>query len=364
MIADVVVVGAGPAGAIAARELARRGAKVLLADKATFPRWKVCGCCLNGNALAALASVGLGELPAKLGAVPLAQVRLGVGRRSARIAIPGGVSLSREAFDAALIDEAIAAGATFRPETTVRVGEAGMSDIALTLNGTPATARVVVAADGLTSPLTASTPSRHARIGAGCVLRHPSGDYEAGTIFMAAGRGGYVGLVRLEDHRLDVAAAFDVEFVREAGSLAEAGRIVVQSTGWPVPNFAAAHWKGTPVLTRRPANVAGPRWFAIGDAAGYVEPFTGEGMAWAMASAAAVVPFAEQAWSPELAGQWARHHRKIVGGRQRTCRIVAAGLRSHLARSLAVRALALVPSFAGPLLRGLNRPPRLRGLPR
>src|SRR5262249_23647918 len=43
---DAVVVGAGPAGALAARELARLGAAVLLVDRATFPRWKVCGCCL------------------------------------------------------------------------------------------------------------------------------------------------------------------------------------------------------------------------------------------------------------------------------------------------------------------------------
>src|SRR5437762_947004 len=44
---DVVVVGAGPAGAAAARELARRSVSVLLVDKAVFPRWKVCGSCLN-----------------------------------------------------------------------------------------------------------------------------------------------------------------------------------------------------------------------------------------------------------------------------------------------------------------------------
>src|SRR5262249_26661731 len=52
-----LVVGAGPAGATAARELARRGLDVLLVDRAAFPRWKVCGCCLNGNALATLAHV-------------------------------------------------------------------------------------------------------------------------------------------------------------------------------------------------------------------------------------------------------------------------------------------------------------------
>ena len=53
---DAVVVGAGPAGSMAALGLARAGAAVLLVDRATFPRPKVCGCCLNGAALAALRS--------------------------------------------------------------------------------------------------------------------------------------------------------------------------------------------------------------------------------------------------------------------------------------------------------------------
>ena len=54
---DVLVIGAGPAGAVAAREVARRGARVLLADRSAFPRGKVCGCCLNGSALAGMSTV-------------------------------------------------------------------------------------------------------------------------------------------------------------------------------------------------------------------------------------------------------------------------------------------------------------------
>ena len=62
---DAVVIGAGPAGSMTARELARLGRKVLLVDKAAFPRGKVCGCCLSGSALTTLRSVGLGGLPAR-----------------------------------------------------------------------------------------------------------------------------------------------------------------------------------------------------------------------------------------------------------------------------------------------------------
>ncbi|HEY2155642.1 MAG TPA: FAD-dependent monooxygenase, partial [Isosphaeraceae bacterium] len=56
---DALVVGAGPAGSIAARELARFGARTLLVERAAFPRWKVCGACLNGHALASIREAGL-----------------------------------------------------------------------------------------------------------------------------------------------------------------------------------------------------------------------------------------------------------------------------------------------------------------
>lgn len=68
---DVIVVGAGPAGALAARQLATQQLKVLLVEKQAFPRWKVCGSCLNGHALKSLESAGLGDLPAQLGASSL-----------------------------------------------------------------------------------------------------------------------------------------------------------------------------------------------------------------------------------------------------------------------------------------------------
>ena len=73
---DVLVVGAGPAGAVAAHELARRGARVLLADRVDFPRGKVCGGCLSVRGLGVLNQLGLGDLPKRLGAVPLTHARL------------------------------------------------------------------------------------------------------------------------------------------------------------------------------------------------------------------------------------------------------------------------------------------------
>jgi len=358
---DVVVVGAGPAGSLAARELARLGRSVLLVDRATFPRGKVCGCCLNGSALETLAAVGLGDLPKRLGAVPLNGVTLAAGGRRASVRLPSGVALSREAFDAALIDEAKIAGAIFQPGTTVR----RTSGIELELTSASETLLiqpgVVIAADGLNGQLTAmsgerSTVAPHSRIGAGVVIDHAPKDYSAGRIFMAVGRGGYVGLVHLEDGRLDVAAAFDPEFVRTSGGLGSAASTVLAEAGFPaIANLAESPWRGTPPLTRQARQVAGERWFAIGDAAGYVEPFTGEGMAWAVASAVAVAPLASQAWSPAVIGEWEATHRRLVKSRQTVCRIVAKVLRSPRLSRFAVRVLAVAPGLSRPVVAGLNR---------
>jgi 2-polyprenyl-6-methoxyphenol hydroxylase-like FAD-dependent oxidoreductase len=177
---------------------------------------------------------------------------------------------------------------------------------------------------------------------------------------MAVGRGGYVGLVRIEDGRLDVAAAFDAAVVREADSLGAAAVAVLHEAGFPtVPSFESAHWRGTPALTRTARAVAGEGWFAVGDAAGYVEPFTGEGMAWAIASGAAVAPVAARAiggWTESLVREWEATHARVVRSRQVVCRAAVRVLRSPLLSRLVVRALGVMPALSRPVVGALNRP--------
>jgi flavin-dependent dehydrogenase len=369
-----VVVGAGPAGALAARELARRGVEVLLVDRSAFPRWKVCGCCLNAAALATLASVGLGGLVERCGGRHLAEVCLAARGCAARLALPGGRALSREAFDAALVREAVRAGAAFLPGTEASLGAGGSAAGAVILRqpGRQAevTAGVVLAADGLGGRLlagelprraskdTCPTRARASRIGAGVLADLGPSFYSDHVIYLACSRAGYVGLVRLEDGRLDVAAAFDRQAVRDAAGPGSAAARILAEVGWPaVPGLAELPWRGTPPLTRRAVRLAGERLFVVGDAAGYVEPFTGEGIAWALAGAVAVAPLAARAarcWQPGLAAEWEKVYRRTVARRQTLCRLVAKGLRHpHFVRGL-IHLLAWLPGLAGPVLRHLN----------
>ena len=86
---------------------------MLIVDKKSFPRPKVCGACLNGAGLQVLESIGLGELPARLGGVRLDGVRLGIAGRLQELPLPRGVAVSRSRFDEALAAAAVDAGACF-----------------------------------------------------------------------------------------------------------------------------------------------------------------------------------------------------------------------------------------------------------
>jgi len=196
------------------------------------------------------------------------------------------------------------------------------------------------------------------RIGAAVIIEHGPAFYQQGTIYMACGTGGYVGLVRLEDDRLNIAAAFDPEALkdaRHAGRLA--ARILNEACLPPLPDLADLQWKGTPSLTRRASCMAGERLFVLGDAASFVEPCTGEGITWALRAAVAVAPLAERAvrtWNPSLKAQWTATFDREVARRQIICQLTAAALRRPRLSAWAVRLLALLPSLSGPILRQLN----------
>jgi len=365
---DVIVIGAGPAGALAAHQLASHGLQVLLVEKRAFPRWKICGSCLNGVALRALEQAGLGHLVDDLGAVSLERIRLGLPGLQVELALPAGRSLSRGRLDLALSEAAVAVGAVLYAQTEATVAgtcPGGREVLLRSGAGVQTTSgRVVLVASGLGSPgLAADLPIRmrinpRARIGAGCELDAGVKGYGGGTIHMAIGRHGYVGLVRNEAGALNLAAAFDrPQLIAAGGPAASAADVLAEAGFDPLPQLADAPWRATAALTRRSTPPAAERLLLLGDAAGYVEPFTGEGMGWALVGALAVVPLVLQGqsdWSRGLEREWARRHALRIGSRQRFCHGLAFALRRPgLSRSL-LAAAGRWPAAAAPLLQHLD----------
>jgi len=370
---DVVVVGAGPAGALAAHGLASRGVRVLLVEQRLFPRWKVCGACLSPQALAALKTAGLGDLVAAQGGLSLERLQLGVAGRVNPIALGAGRVLSRSRLDQALLEAAVAVGATVMTGTRAVLGAAATGlepDREVVLQKGTARwsvrAKVVLIAAGLSHRAIdkeaeiSTSIQPHSRIGAGCVLPGDAAELAPGVLQMAVGQGGYVGLVRVESGEINLACAFDRPMLGSVGGAALLCQKILAEAGFAtLPGLKESAWQLTAALSRRTIPLAGHRLLLLGDAAGYVEPFTGEGMGWAITSSLAALPLVLRGlehWDGAIETEWRRLHRRWVAQKQRSCRVLAVVLR-HPRISWGLHRLAgSFPSVAGSMIGLLQRP--------
>ncbi len=374
---DVIVVGAGPAGSVASALLAARGQRVLLVERSRWPRDKTCGGCLNALAVGLLQRIGLGG--ALRGGAGIERALWRVGRRSLVMDVPGGVAVDRAQFDAALVGEAMNRGCAFRSGVSARLlptSDSGLRRVALGLGERMQVVRagVVLACDGINGTLLKEEPWAAWRVGGRSwigVGTTGAGDLPAGTIRMDVGRGGYVGRVRLGDGRVHLAAALDPAACRGSGGPERLIRRILSPDDRHVME-GERHFIATGRLTRRRRRLGDKRVLAVGDACGYVEPFTGEGMAWAILGAMEAAGLLAEGWTTELPRRWKRRHRRRIERRQRWCRWLRpmmhhpplAGMGMALGRAIPAAGAYLSRATVGGLVEaaaGLATPPTGEG---
>jgi flavin-dependent dehydrogenase len=348
--ADLAVVGAGPAGAATALFAARRGHRVLIFDKETFPRDKPCGEGLMPSGLPPLRELELDAPDIALGAPPLNGVQFGLPHSpAAAVAFPqhhgdqAGLGIRRLDFDARLVDALERQSLVqFHPQTTVRDihMDPGRSPTLVTSTG-EVRARYVAVADGLRSSL------RH-RLGWTIGPRPP---HRYGIVAHWQVEGPVDPWVRITfDNGLEVyegPVAHNQRMVgllcyqsrmREfSGRLVEGYREIAQSLR---PQLRQAEQVGR-VFAIGPfwflaSTVAARRVFLVGDAAGFTDPITGEGIAAGLRQARALAA-ALDAPTPERTYRDA--HRRLTKDPRRvaslllrlsrTPELVARGLGSH-----------------------------------
>ena len=384
---DVIVIGAGPAGASAAVRLADGGRRVLLVDRCGMPRPKVCGCCLSHVAVDELFAIGLP--PDRLSAIPRTRVRLVAAARDAVLPLPGW-TLSRESLDAAIVRRAIAAGASWLPSTPVSAVEdtaTGVTVHAVDPHGRPLRFEAVhaIVATGLAATVRirsngAIVPRERwrsgSRIGVGATLPAGSATVPDGELVMHTSAEGYCGIVRLDDGRIDIAAAMNASAFRRHASASAAVAAVLGRRQQAFMDCAGPAYRfvGTPRLTRFQSAVAG-RWrriHRIGDAAADGGPFTGEGIGWALVAARSLAeamlanpPSDEPTTASAIAAAHERSIARRLAGPRRRCLRVASAVRHPTVVSTAIAAARLVPAAAAwavPLVVGREHASR-RSLP-
>ncbi len=296
---DVLIAGAGPAGAIAARQLARAGARVLLVDRDRFPRHKLCGDTLNPGALRLLASLGLSPDDLTT-ALPLDGMRV-TGPGASVVAKyrdgQNGVSVTRDVLDAWLLDQAIAAGARFEAGLTVEGALTHETAGEMTVRGlvlrdqagmvTRMPANVTIGADGRRSAVARSVrltrqPVSPRRWAYGTYFSGASGcDVRPGAVGeMHVRPGWYCGVAPLADGRVNVCVVTNRR--EDAGDPLALIRRYLNADPELRRRFAGAECVA-PVAVLGPLAVdvdsAGlTGLFLAGDAAGFVDPITGDGL--------------------------------------------------------------------------------------
>jgi geranylgeranyl reductase family protein len=293
---DVVVVGAGPAGSAAAIWLARRGRRVLLLDRARFPRDKVCGDALIPDALRCLEGLGLVDEVRAIGH-PASTVSVYSASRE-RLDIPGSfVTLKRRTFDAFLADRAVSAGACLVQADVAGVRVAS-DEVEIEIEGV---ARLVRARSVLTSPGArvdllqphGLVSRRHASAMAlRCYVRSPVQIDELVISYDAAIAPGYAWIFPMGDGEYNVGCG---ALVPEAGV---AGMNLRRDFDTFVRTFPLARtlMAGATTQTKLQgamlrcgltgAEPLGPGpWLSAGEAIGATFPLTGEGIGKAMETA-------------------------------------------------------------------------------
>jgi menaquinone-9 beta-reductase len=296
---DLLVLGAGPAGSALAAAAAARGRDVMLIEAAYHPRPKVCAEYASPRIAEELARLGVDSW--REAAIPLLGMRVILGDAAAEISYADRSSprtawgLDRRHFDAVLANHAQARGARLlegaRLVDLLRLGDRVRGARVMTRDGgLEIEAEWVVGADGARSRtarlLRVERPVRFPRrLGLVAHYEGIPGLEDHGE--MHVGDGYYVGLAPMPGGELNVGMALPMG----AGSAARRFNAAIAG----LPAVAARLRDSKPItpirgaapIGHRVSEIAGPGWLLVGDAAGFVDPFTGEGIYRALRSARA-----------------------------------------------------------------------------
>lgn len=328
---DVAIIGAGIAGSGLAKALADRGRKVLLIDRKTFPRHKVCGEFLSPESIGILADLGFAPAIRTLGPAEIRATRIhAFGSAPLRIPLPGVAwGLSRHALDEALHREVRLAGAEIATGTTIVSMRREADGYALNIlrGGCAHTvqARAVVGAWGgggrmsvLTGAERRNKPASSPYLG---VKMHYAGIEAPDEVELYFFEGGYLGLSPAGNGIVNAAALLDRRAIRDAPTAVHEWLALARSRSHALDRRLA----GAKPVPGTQAAVAPVRLYAkpipwdgiplIGDACATIPPLCGDGMSMALRAAQLCATSAERYLCGELSlSEWEEDYARAIRG--------------------------------------------------
>src|SRR5207302_2002506 len=316
-VVDVAIVGGGPAGSTCAAFCAAAGLRTLVLEREKFPREKVCGDCLNPACWPVLARLELAEeiRNGPHGVVNAVEF-IAISGQKLRVDLfvrdDGMISVKRSLFDHLLLDRARTLGAEIREEATlIALDRTAAKNWKIDVVRETFAARVVVGADGRNSTVARlrnllPRPERE-RVALQAHIPLPR-DF-GNRIVLQFLPEGYSGQAPVNDRELNLC-------------LVGAPPTISSLRAWAEQEFklpTAQTWRTITPLTRAPISTAHENLFFVGDAARVVEPFTGEGIYYALRSgelaANAIVKIIRGEDRQRAMRKFTRAHRAMYRGR-------------------------------------------------
>jgi geranylgeranyl reductase family protein len=338
-VVDVAIVGGGPAGSSCAAFCAAAGLRTLILERENFPREKVCGDCINPACWPVLEKLELVEQVRNSPHGVLNAVEfIAIGGQKLRVDLPGGanseIAIKRSLLDHLLLNRARTLGAEIREDATlIALDRTAANDWKIDIVRETFVARMVVGADGRNSTVARlrNLLPRLERERVALQAHIPLPKDFGNRIVLQFLLEGYSGQAPVNDHELNLCLVGTPPTISSLRTWAE------QQFNLP----ADQTWRSITPLTRAPISAAHESLFLIGDAARVVEPFTGEGIYYALRSgelaANAIVRIIHGEDREATIRQFIRAHRAMYRGR--------------LWVNQVARSAVLSPRFASSLLR-------------